>query len=143
MEKSDVSILVVDDEAEIVSALETHFQMEGYQVETASSAREALEKVRNKAYQVVFTDINMPGMDGLELLEEVKAARGETLVIMITAYTSLMKVIQSRVEGAFDYILKPFRDLTEVDQVMSKAYAHLERWQRVLDQTREKVKACR
>jgi len=143
MDTSDVSILIVDDEAEILSALQTHFEMDGYPVETASSAREALDKIRSQAYQVVYTDINMPGMDGLELLEEIRKIRGETLVVMITAYSTLMKVIQSRVEGAFDYILKPFRDLSEVDEVMGKAFRHLERWNRVIEATREKVKACR
>ena len=136
MEKNNVRILVVDDEEDILTALQTHLEMDGYYVEVANSAMVALEKIQAQAFHVVLTDINMPKMDGLELLEKIKAVRGETIVIMITAYTSLIKVLNSRIYGAADYLLKPFRDLSEVDEVITRAYESLERWDKVLAETR-------
>lgn len=137
MEKSKVRILIVDDEEDLLQALQSHLELDGFTVEVANAARVALEKIEERSYHIVLTDINMPEMDGIELLERVKERRGETLVIMITAYTSLMKVLNSRVHGAMDYVLKPFRDLSEVDEVVDRAYRQIERWDNVLTETRK------
>ena len=137
MEKNNIRILVVDDEEDILQALKTHLEIDGYYVDVASSALTALEKMEEQAFHIILTDINMPKMDGLELLEKIKALRGETIVIMITAYTSLIKVLNSRIYGAADYLLKPFRDLSEVDEVISRAYKSLVRWDTVLAETRK------
>ncbi len=136
MDRNSVRILAVDDEEDILMAIQTHLEMDGYHVETANSAKEALEKINEQTFQIILTDINMPKMDGLELLEKVKELRGDAIVIMITAYTSLMKVLNSRIYGASDYILKPFRDLSEVDQVVERAFEQIQRWDNVLSETR-------
>ena len=136
MDKSNIRILVVDDEEDILQALKTHLEMDGFYVDVANSALRALEKIEDQAFHIILTDINMPKMDGLEFLEKVKALRGETIVIMITAYTSLIKVLNSRIYGAADYLLKPFRDLSEVDEVITRAYESLVRWDNVLAETR-------
>ena len=136
MDKSNIRILVVDDEEDILQALKTHLEMDGFYVEVANSALRALEKIEDQAFHIILTDINMPKMDGLEFLEKVKALRGETIVIMITAYTSLIKVLNSRIYGAADYLLKPFRDLSEVDEVITRAYESMVRWDNVLAETR-------
>jgi DNA-binding NtrC family response regulator len=135
MDRSKVRILVVDDEEDILDALQTHLEMEGYSVEIAASAHEALARIAERAFHIILTDINMPKMDGIELLVKIKESRGDTIVIMITAYTSLMKVLNSRYHGAADYILKPFRDLTELDEVMARAYDQIERWDKVMSET--------
>jgi DNA-binding NtrC family response regulator len=135
MEKSDVRILVADDEEDILKSLKTHLELDGYSVDVAISAVEALEKIRVGKTHIVLADINMPQMDGIELLEEIKKIRGDIIVIMITAYTSLMKVANSRFHGAADYVLKPFRDLTELDEVVEMAYKHILRWDRVIEET--------
>jgi len=137
MERSQVRILVVDDENDILEAIRTHLEMDGYQVEVTNSAIKALEMLRETHFQIVLTDINMPEMDGLELLEKIKEIHGETIVIMITAYSSIMKVLNSRIHGAADYLLKPFRDLSEVDEVITRAYDSLIRWDRALKETRK------
>ena len=135
MEKNNVRILVVDDEENILSSLKTHLELDGYFVNVASSGREALKKIENTRFHIVLTDINMPEMDGIEMLEEIKKFRGETIVIMITAYTSMMKVSNSRLHGAADYILKPFRDLTEADEAIERAYQQILRWENVVNET--------
>ncbi len=142
MEKNEIKILVVDDEQGVLDALKTHLELDGYQVDTAISAKEAIEMVKEswRPYNIVMTDINMPEMDGIELLEKVKEIRGETTVIMITAYTSLMKVANSWNFGAFDYVLKPFRDLMESDDVLDRAFAHIERRKDILNETSEAKK---
>jgi DNA-binding NtrC family response regulator len=137
MDSSVIRILVVDDEHGICDALQTHLALDGYHVDVANSAVEALELMEAKPYQLVLTDINMPDMDGLELLQKLKELRGDVCVIMITAYTTLSKVLASRVEGAFDYVLKPFRDLGEIDEAVDRARVLLERWHAVMQQTRE------
>ncbi len=135
MEKNEVRILVVDDEEDILSSLKTHLELDGYGVDVASTAASALEKIRLAKVHIVLTDINMPQMDGIELLEAIKKIHGDIVVIMITAYTSLMKVANSRFHGAADYILKPFKDLAELDEVIETAYRHIGRWEKVMTET--------
>ena len=136
MKSAEVKILVVDDEKGILEALQTHLELEGYHVDIANSAKDALEYFQKEPYHIVLTDINMPIMDGLVLLEEIKALRGDTVVIMMTAYTSLTKVLLSRAHGATDYVLKPFRDLAEVDDAVKRAIDQLTRWGRIIEETK-------
>jgi len=132
-----MKILLVDDELGILEALKTHLELEGYTVDCASSAAQAIELFTKYAYPIVVTDINMPVMDGLGLLEELKKIRGDTTVIMMTAYTSLTKVLMSRIHGAFDYILKPFKDLDEITYVLDRAKNLILRWDEILSETKE------
>lgn len=136
MEPQNIRILLVDDERGILEALHTHLSLDGYQVEVANTAQEALELFQKEPFHLVLTDINMPVMDGLVLLEEIKSLRGDTIVIMITAYTSLTKVLLSRAHGAFDYVLKPFRDLSEIDEAVKRAIQQLDRWNRIIEETK-------
>lgn len=136
MKQSDFKVLIVDDEKGILEALQTHLELEGYNVDVANSAKDALEYFQKDPYHIVLTDINMPIMDGLVLLEEIKAIRGDTVVIMMTAYTSLTKVLLSRAHGATDYVLKPFRDLGEVDEAVKRAIEQIIRWNRIIEETK-------
>lgn len=140
MDPKNIRILVVDDERGILDALQTHLELDGFTVDTSNSAKEGLDLFQKQPYHIVLTDINMPVMDGLVFLEEIKALRGDTIVIMITAYTSLTKVLMSRAHGAFDYVLKPFRDLSEVDASIERAAAQLDRWNKIIEETKN-VKA--
>lgn len=135
MDRHDMRILVVDDEKSITEAIQVHLEMEGYPVDVASTGETALELFRKNSHPVVMTDINMPSMGGMEVLKKIKSLRGETFVIMITAYTSLSKVLGCRSEGAMDYLLKPFRDLSELDEVIARAEQHLKRWDKVIQET--------
>lgn len=104
-----MSIMVVDDEEIVRESLFHWFKKYGYVVETASSGFEALDKLEKHPFQLLFVDIKMPGMDGIELLEKVKAEYPDTIVIIITAYGSIESAVKAMRIGASDYLLKPFK----------------------------------
>jgi len=104
-----MSIMVVDDELIVRESLFHWFKKYGHAVETASSGFEALDKLEKDPFQLLFVDIKMPGMDGLELLEKVKDDYPDTLVVIITAYGSIESAVKAMRIGASDYLLKPFK----------------------------------
>ena len=102
-------IMVVDDEQIVRESLYHWFKKSGHMVETAASGFEALEKLQEVPFEVLFIDIKMPKMSGLELLKEVKEQWPDTLVVIITAYGSIESAIEAMKLGASDYLLKPFK----------------------------------
>jgi len=104
-----LKIMIVDDELIVRESLLHWFAKYGHTVETASSGPKALEKLEKRSFQILFVDIKMPGMDGLELLEKVKEAYPETMVVIITAYGSIESAVRAMRIGASDYLLKPFK----------------------------------
>ena len=106
------SILVVDDESDMRIALSHALSRSGYSVETASSGFEALEKFKSEQFSMVITDLKMPEMSGMEVLDEVKKLSPQIPVIMITAYGTINNAVEAMKEGASDYILKPFSSET-------------------------------
>lgn len=106
-------ILIVDDEQIIRESLSFVLKKEGYHVEEASNGAEALRKHEAQPFDVVITDIEMPEMRGIELLERISHRTPETFVVVITAFGSIETAIQALRKGAYDYILKPidFDDL--------------------------------
>jgi len=101
-------ILIVDDEVVVCKSCERILSPEGYEVETALSGLEALEKLSQESFDIVITDLKMPGMDGMELLAKVKEKDPEIIVIMITGYSTIQTAVQAMKMGALDYIPKPF-----------------------------------
>ena len=101
-------ILVAEDEIGIRTALSLLLEEEGYQVTTASDGREAIEVVRGRDIDLVVSDIRMPGMSGLQFLEEVRKLPYGPEIILITAYGSVETAIQAMKKGARDFLLKPF-----------------------------------
>lgn len=101
-------ILVVEDEPLIRENLADYLRQQDYQCETAESGKEALEKLQQKNFDLVITDIRMPGFTGVELLQEISHSYPDTAVIMITAVADLQTAVQSMKQGAYDYITKPF-----------------------------------
>jgi two-component system, NtrC family, response regulator PilR len=118
-------LLIVDDEASILDFLALLFQSEGYEVETARSAAAARRALERGGPDLVLCDILMPDGNGLDLLKEIKAADGNTPVIMMTAYTSTKSAIEAMKLGAYDYISKPF-DVEELKIVVQKAFERAE-----------------
>ena len=109
-----MKILVVDDEAPIREMIKKGLsQMGGYSVEVAQNGKEAIEKLEKDIFDLVLTDLKMPGMDGLELLKNIKGTRPEMMVILMTAYGSIETAVEAMRIGANDYITKPinFDDL--------------------------------
>lgn len=109
-----IKILIVDDEQEIVVALEEFLRLEGYEVYSTTSSLEALEMIKKQKYHIVLADIKMPKMDGIEFLIQVKQYDALTQVIMMTGYSTMDKTMRCLEAGANDYILKPFKDLSQV-----------------------------
>ncbi len=100
-------ILIVDDEEVIRDTLSTILTEEGYQTATAGDGAEALQKVSDEHFDLVITDLKMPRMGGMELLEKIKERDANTSVIIITAYGTMESAIQALRLGAYDYIVKP------------------------------------
>ena len=99
-------ILVVDDEQSMAQFLAIVLRKEGYQVSTVQNGRDALEKVKAEAFDVVITDIRMPGMDGIQLLQGIKKHDPSLPVVIMTAYASQQTAIDAVNLGAFQYLIK-------------------------------------
>ena len=108
-----MKILIVDDEKTIRDSLQLVLSEEGYETETSSDGMEALEIIKNKMIDVVITDIKMPNLDGMELLNQAGKISPDTFFILMTAYASVKTAIEALREGAYDYLIKPveFDDL--------------------------------
>ncbi|MCK5799262.1 MAG: sigma-54-dependent Fis family transcriptional regulator [Deltaproteobacteria bacterium] len=115
-----VRLLIVDDELHVRTSLAAWFRDDGYEVETASSGRDALEHLGNRAADILLVDIKMPGMDGLELQRRVHERAPEATVIIMTAHASVDTAILAMKEGAYDYVTKPF-DPEDVSRLVNKA----------------------
>jgi two-component system response regulator AtoC len=107
-ESQKLSILIVDDEEDILNVLKLILTKEGYQVDTALDGKQALQLFRKNSYDIVLTDLKMPEIDGMELLERIKEIRPETEVLIMTAYASVESAVLAMKKGAADYIVKPF-----------------------------------
>jgi len=108
MSEEKLSILIVDDEPVVRESLVHWFTEEGYDVDCAASAPDALAKLAGQEFHLVIADIRMPGMDGIELLEKIRAEQIDTSVIVMTGYASVETAVRALKHGAFDYITKPF-----------------------------------
>jgi DNA-binding NtrC family response regulator len=114
------AILVVDDEPEMRALLRDELSELGYRVVAVANGREALKKLGEEEYAVVLTDLRMQGMQGLELLNEVKQGYPGTNVIIMTAFGSVESAIEAMKHGAYDYVTKPIKN-EEMALVVEKA----------------------
>ena len=117
-------ILVVDDEDSLRDVLRLYLVDEGYQVEEASSAREAVEHFSNGPFDGVLTDIRMPDEDGIQLLRRLRESTDQVPIILMTGSRDLENAIQAVKHGAYDFLLKPFRDLEIVGLAVRRAIQH-------------------
>lgn len=102
-------VLVVDDHAQARTSVREILAHAGHHVDAVSSAVEALNRLMHDSYDVVITDLNMPGMNGLEFLRELERRPHGAQILMVTAYASVSTAVEAMRHGAFDYIEKPFR----------------------------------
>jgi DNA-binding NtrC family response regulator len=114
-------ILVVDDEPQIRSFLKTLFEMSGWDIHDAMSGPEGIEKIERERYDVILTDLKMPGADGIELLRAAKKIQTDAEVVVMTGYGTVDSAIEAMRAGAFHFLLKPFR-AEEVRHLVDKAY---------------------
>ncbi len=104
------TILIVDDEKNYLVILEALLAPQGYEIITEDNAVNALRLIREADLDLIITDMRMPGMSGMELLEETKKIDPELPVIMMTAYGTIEKAVEAMKKRAYDYITKPFRN---------------------------------
>ena len=104
------TILIVDDEKNYLVVLEALLSPEGYEIMTSDKAQEALRLIQECDIDLVLTDMKMPGMTGMELLEEAKKIKPEVPVIMMTAYGTIEMAVEAMKKHAYDYITKPFQN---------------------------------
>jgi DNA-binding NtrC family response regulator len=121
--KTKGRILIVDDELALRDALGKWFTSEGYAAHPSSSAREALEIIQKKEFDIALLDIKMTGMDGMELQARLKQADPDLTVIMMTGYASVETAVQALKRGAYDYITKPV-DPDELSHLVANALEH-------------------
>lgn len=118
-------IVVVDDEVEILRLIEKFLKKSGkYKINTYSNPKIALDYIINNNCDVVLLDIMMPQMDGIETLEKIIDSKPKQKVCMMTAYSTLDRVLKSHKEGATNYIMKPFQSLnvleTKIEEILNK-----------------------
>ena len=137
-ENENFPILIVDDEPDIIEALANY--LDDYEVDFAGDAETALEKIASGAFKIVVSDIVMPGFDGIELLRRIKDINPGIQVIMMTGQTTLMRASESLQDGALKYLLKPFDDISEVDDAIQEAIKKVKEWE---DSFRKTIRAKR
>ena len=111
----DYKILFVDDDSAIRSIVDKYLSREGYKVTLAESGVEALKLLKDKKFDIVFTDFKMPGLDGLELLARIKEYSPKIEVIIVTGHGTLETAVKAMKTGSYDYLQKPFKlDLLKI-----------------------------
>jgi two-component system, NtrC family, response regulator AtoC len=102
-------ILIVDDEPNMLHMLSSILRQDGFETQTAATAREALDLAGKEQFDFILSDVRMPGMDGMQLLERLREAHIEVIVILMSAYGSVDLALEAMRKGAYDYISKPFK----------------------------------
>ena len=118
--KQKYKILICDDDENILWIFKKALDEKGFTVHTASDAATALEKIKQNDYLLVFTDIFMEGMSGLQLLEQAKDLKGHVNIVVMTAMDTMNNTIEAMRGGAYDYISKPF-DFEEIYGLLDRA----------------------
>ena len=125
-------ILLVDDEPGILFVLTHTFQDNEYVVETASNGTEAIEKLRKNTYYVVVLDLNMQPVTGIEVLKELRSLNQETVVIILTAHSTVGSAIEALRLGAFDYLVKP----AEPEAIRQRVSEGIKRYDQALNRAK-------
>ncbi|MEJ2726202.1 MAG: response regulator [Deltaproteobacteria bacterium] len=114
------SILVLDDEMIVLKRLRPALEKAGYEVEVFSRSSEASERIMERDFDIVITDLKMQGLDGMQVLTMVKDRSPKTEVIVITGFATMETAKESFQKGVFDFLAKPFK-LGEIQEVVRKA----------------------
>lgn len=120
MDKSKINLLVVDDERGLCAGVQEALRREGYAVDAANDAEQALQRTQERLYHLVVADMKMPGKGGVELLKEIKARSPDTMFILMTAFGTVESAVEAMKAGAFDYLTKPL-DLHRLRALVLKA----------------------
>ncbi|HHN65364.1 MAG TPA: response regulator [Nitrospirae bacterium] len=109
IKRSDFRILVIDDDEIALDVVVSLLNKEGFTVRSARDGLEGIRALRTEDFDLVITDLKMPGADGIEVLKEAKKLKDNILVVIITAYGTLENALEAIKLGAYDYITKPFK----------------------------------
>ena len=120
MEHKDARILVVDDEPLMADSLKQNLAEEGYTVDTAATGAEAIELFDRGGHHLAICDLQLPDMDGLEVLRHMKDARPATEVIVVTGFGTVARAVEATKAGAFYFVEKPF-DFEQMQPLVEKA----------------------
>jgi len=112
----DYKILIIDDEEIVCDGLSRVLEREGYPVDYTTDNESALNIIKEKEYDIILLDINMPIKSGLNLLPEIKAISADSLIIMVTAYSDTEMAVKSMKAGAYDYFVKS----SNYDELLNK-----------------------
>ncbi len=118
--KKQARILVVDDDKRLADDMVEYLSIYGYQAVAAYGGREALAKFEQGDFQLVITDLKMPEMDGMELLDAVKKLDSRVMVMVITGYSTIESAVTAIKKGAYDFIPKPFQ-MDELEIIVKRA----------------------
>ena len=123
--RSEIAVLVVDDEMNLTLAMRRLLSAEGYRTETANSGEEALHKAKESHYDIIFLDVNMPGMNGLETFVKLGQAAPDSAVVMITGYGKTLKAVieEARTLGVRAVIDKPFK-INQITEAIREIIPH-------------------
>lgn len=119
-------VLIVDDEAIVGERLRDYLEKKGMSVETCTVSQQAIDRIKEKTFDVIVTDIKMEGPSGIDLLVAVKAEAPASEVILITGYGSYETLRQAEAVGAYDYVHKPFK-VEDVYKKIAKAAGRAQR----------------
>jgi len=125
-----IRVLLVDDEEEFVEALAERLSIRDYDTTVSLRGDDAIEKLRQLNFDVVILDVRMPGMDGIDVLREMKRIKPLTEVIMLTGHATVESAIDGMKQGAYDYLLKPCETeelVTKINRAYEKKSEHEER----------------
>lgn len=130
--KSKYKVLITDNEEETLDTLKKLLEQEGFTVETTMSTVAAFEKVKEDKYHIVLINVDMPEMDGIKLLKEIKNYDALTQVIMMSRNSTMDKILSSLEYGANDYIMKPIDNKEHLLRVIDYSVQKLERWRKCI-----------
>jgi diguanylate cyclase (GGDEF)-like protein len=119
-------VLVADDDVSIRTLIAEVLGDDGFEVTTAANGEEAWQKFEKARHEIVLTDIRMPLLDGLQLLQRIRIKSPMTRVLILTSFASVASSIQALKDGAFDYLIKPFESLDAVSSTVQRAVEHIE-----------------
>ena len=113
---SGKKVIIVDDEQDILNTLLRYFNRKNkFEVDVFTNPVNALEAIKNNDYDLVLTDIMMPEMNGVDLLKKIKEVKPDVPVVMMTAYSTIDKILECDKLGASDYVTKPFISLKDIE----------------------------
>lgn len=119
LDSSNYRLLVVDDDSGMRVMLSDHLTSLGFQVTSARSGDDAVERLKSEHFDIVLTDLVMPGMDGMAVLHAARQSNSQVHVVVMTGYSSLKTAVDSVRSGAFDYLTKPF-ELVQIEIIVNR-----------------------